>query len=295
MLTLSRRMQRFHGFTFVVAADWRAPLGAIPLAEVAEWTVFRGGEQVGWAGKTNCFQVTLEDGQRVFFKRYVYQTRLWTSWCRPAKPVIETWGYGVLRGLGVTVPEVLAWGEYRRCGFLKAAFIVTREVPGAMDLRRFAEQHWSAMPEREKQRVFRELSGALLEQLHLAHGNGFFHHDLKWRNVLVRREDGRYATVWIDCPRAYLNKHNAFRPQVAEISALARVALTVLPQTSRLRFLHAYLSRSHDQDHRQGSFRQRWTRLVRAVDAHLSRRPPRGYMGLPGKGKIVAQPDRGTD
>lgn len=287
MISAARRMRVFHGFVYQVAAQWRDGLAGIPLQDLDQWTRFSDGYQVGHASKTNCFRVDVDAGKRVFFKRYVYRKNLWNSWCRPAKAAIEIWGYGVLTRLGVPVPEVLAWGEYRRFGFIKAAFIVTKEVEASQDLITFTRESWANMGGQEKHRLFLQLSKSLLDQLQLAHSAGFFHHDLKWRNLLVCGSDNTYAMAWIDCPHAHISRVRSYKARVAELSALARVALNALPRTSQLRFLHAYVQQipgtlNPDKTYR----RKKWHKFTRALEAHLSRRPPRGYLSVPGEGKI---------
>lgn len=267
MITLSRSVQVVHGWKFQVEPAWRERLAAIGIAAGQNWTTVVGDALISSSPATKCYRTTLGDGSVVFFKRYVYPKKFWLEfWMRPGKSAVETWAYRRLRELGIPTLEVVAFGERRILGMLIATFLVTREVPDAMELRSFAVEVWSRMPPEERKEVYRQISGKLLEQLRAAHAQRFFHHDLKWRNILIQRQGDRYTPVWIDAPRASRMRFRRRRGIVVDLSGLARIAVSVLSKYDRMRFICGYLGSGR----RPGEAKD----LYRRVASHLGRRPP---------------------
>ncbi len=81
-----------------------------------------------------------------------------------------------------------------------------------------------------------EISAEIISQLQRAHRSNFFHFDLKWRNILVVRDaDGHYRCSWIDCPRGRYMRLRPGRGQLVDLSSLARLSLSYLSRTRRLR------------------------------------------------------------
>ena len=265
----------FHGQRLQVVSAWRERLGALGIAADSGWMALSRGELVSRSPSTRCYRIPLGDGENVYFKRYVYAPRkLLEFWLRPSKAVVEAFGFARLRALGIPSLEVLALGEVRRFGMLRAACVVTRGVPHSRTLEQFAREQWYPLPEPERSRVYREIAARLLEQVRRAHRAGFFHHDLKWRNILIQRGDCGYTPVWIDCPRAFQRRRRLRRGAVVDLSGLARLALSYLTLYERYRFLRGYLG--------PGAAPGQVKRLFRQVQAHLERRPPKPLQLPPG-------------
>jgi hypothetical protein len=268
MINLSRTVQVFHGQTCQVDEVWRERLAAVGIAGNRDWSTLAGDELISssWTS-TKCYRTSLGDGSVVYFKRYAYPRKFWLEfWMRPGKAAVETWAYGRLHELGIPTLDVLAFGERRRLGMLMATFIVTREVPDTQELGAFAIEVWSRMPEKERRAVYRQISGKLVEQLRTAHEHRFFHHDLKWRNILIRRKGDSYTPVWIDAPRASRMPFRRKRGVIVDLSGLARVAVSLLSKYDRMRFVCRYLGRGRSPGDAKGLYRQ--------VARHLGRRPP---------------------
>jgi tRNA A-37 threonylcarbamoyl transferase component Bud32 len=102
--------------------------------------------------------------------------------------------------LGLATPELVAHGLQHRLGLMHRAVMVTREVPGAVDLEQYL---------RAGKLYSRGSAGArhILEQLATAtrtlHDQGFYHWDLKARNILVRTTPEGPQLLFFDCPRGY--------------------------------------------------------------------------------------------
>jgi hypothetical protein len=267
----------FQGRRLRVLMAWRERLRDLGIGEDLGWITLSRGELVSRSPSTRCFRIPVGAGDSVYFKRYVYAPRkLMEFWMRPSKAVVEAFGFGRLRDLGIPSLEVLALGEVRSFGVLRAACVVTRGIPRSRTLEQFAREHWYWLPEAERRRVYGEISGRLLEQLRRAHRAGFFHHDLKWRNILIHEDEQGFTPVWIDCPRAFERRLWRNRGVVVDLSCLARLAVGYLSLYDRYRFLRGYLG----PDAEPG----RVKRLFRQVQAHLERRPPRP-LKLPPRGR----------
>jgi hypothetical protein len=258
----------FQGRRLRVLAAWRERLRDLGIGEDSGWIALSRGELVSRSPSTRCYRIALGNGESVYFKRYVYPPRkLLEFWLRPSKAVVEAFGFARLRGLGIPSLDVLALGEVRRFGLLRAACVVTRGIPNSRTLEQFAREHWYWLPEPERRRVQREISQRLLQQLRRAHEAGFFHHDLKWRNILIHEGEQGFTPVWIDCPRAFQRRFGGRRGAVVDLSCLARLALGYLSLYDRYRFLRGYLGPGADPAEVK--------RLFRLVQARLERRPPR--------------------
>ncbi len=269
MIPGGRRPHLFHGSRLFFAPAWRNKLEDIGLLMGTDWRTLSPGRQITGAPITNCFQVVLDSGETVYFKRYVYKYRLISNrfyWLLPSKAAIESWGYQKLNSLGLIVPQVLALGEMRTFGLIRAACIVTLGLENSMDLETFAEEVWRFMPEPNKTEFVTEFSNQLIAQVQVAHAANFFHHDLKWRNILVVNSGSRYTPVWIDCPRAAVMRLRRRRGMIVDLSGLSRLAMKYFTPRQLFLFVCRYLGDQGDKD----SCR----RLFRDVEAHLSRRLP---------------------
>jgi tRNA A-37 threonylcarbamoyl transferase component Bud32 len=277
MISVSRTVQLLHGQKFLVDAAWRERLADVGIAADHEWTEVVGDTKMSGSVVTRCYRMVMPDGEVLFFKRYVYpRTRryLLEFWLRPGKAAVEAWAYRQLQRIGIPTLDVVAFGERRMLGMLTATFVVTREVSNSQTMLEFARDVWIHLPPDEQRRVYREISGQLVQQLQKAHANRLFHHDLKWRNILIHKSEGRFIPIWIDAPRASRMVLRNRRGMVADLSCLARIAVSLLSSYDRMRFIWQYLG----DDREPGDAR----RLYREVAAHLGRRPPRRPDWIPG-------------
>ncbi len=276
MIFVSRSVQLLHGQKFLVDAAWRERLAAVGIAADQEWAEVVGDTKMSGSVVTRCYRMVVPDGEVLFFKRYVYpRTRryLLEFWLRPGKAAVEAWAYRQLQQVGVPTLDVVAFGERRVLGMLTATFVVTREVPNSQTLFEFAREVWVQLPAEEQRRVYREISQQLILQLQKAHANRLFHHDLKWRNILIHNSGEHFTPVWIDAPRASRMPWRNRRGVVADISCLARIAVSLLSSYDRMRFIWQYLGAGREPGDAK--------RLYREVAAHLGRRPPRPLDWMP--------------
>ena len=268
MRAFSRRLQIFHGEYFAADESWRSALEAAGIKAGRKWMSAVGDELVSYSPATRCFRHRLDDQRSVYFKRYVYKKNHWLEfWMRSGKAGVEVFAYQQLAKLGIPTLNPVAYGEYRRFGMLLGTFIVTVEVPDAVELRTFAVDSWYLMPEPQRSEVYREIAQKLVAQLRKAHAASFFHHDLKWRNILIQRNASGYTPVWIDAPRADIKRLRRKRGIMVDLSGLARMAVSMLSVYARMRFICQYLGRERQPGEAK--------RLFLQVAGHLSRRPPK--------------------
>jgi tRNA A-37 threonylcarbamoyl transferase component Bud32 len=268
MIALTRSVQVFHGESFVIDPSWREILHRAGIGKGSDWATISIGERVSGSPHSGCFRVELEDGKVIYFKRYSYPSNRWFEFMfRPGKAAVEAWAYYTLKLLGIPTLEVVAFGERRIFGYLVSSFIVTREVPDAQDLRKYGSEIWFHMSEDERKRVYKDVSWQLTQQMRKAHAAGFFHHDLKWRNILLQQKDNHFLPVWIDAPRASSMRLRQRRGVVVDLSGLARIAISLLSKYDRMRFVCSYLGDTR----RPGDA----SRLYREVASHLGRRMPK--------------------
>ncbi len=267
MIKLARSIQCFSGRKFLIEKDFEHQLAELGVDAEMDWVNYSGGELVSDSPTTRCRRITSADGAAFYFKRYICPFRRGIQfWMRPGKGAVEVWAYRQLRELGIPTLDIVAFGEERVFGVLKSNFLISLAIPDSQDLEDFALNGWYQMPEPERQQVYSDIASCLVAQTAKAHKACFFHHDLKWRNILVRKEDSRYTTVWIDAPRASRMRLRKSRGVAVDLSGLSRIAISLLSVYDRMRFIVRYLGRGR----RPGDAK----RLYQKAAANLSRRPP---------------------
>ena len=263
-----RKVHVLHGTVFRVDAAWQVRLEEAGISGQSDWRGFVGDQLVSTAPSTKCYRCDLPERQTIYFKRYVYPQKKWHEFfLRPAKPAVEFWAYSRLKALGIPTLEVIAFAEKRRLGMLMAGCIVTDAILDTIDLDTFARTVWCHWPRARRMAVARAIAATLLAQARIAHRNGFFHHDLKWRNILVNPAGEADSLVWIDAPRASRMRLRERRGVITDLSGLARIAISLFSRFELMRFIHIYLGDAGNSAEAK--------RLFRQVSGHLGRRMPR--------------------
>ncbi|MCK5682010.1 hypothetical protein KAI46_14485, partial [bacterium] len=159
-MTLSRKRQpcHFHGNRLYFAQGWQEKLEEIGLCQGSRWDELEPGELVTCSKRTNAYRVTLESGETVYFKRYLYLGKPFKFYLRPSETAVEVFSYNEMAKLGIPVAEPLAVGEIRRCGSLFAACIVTRGIPDTMNLKDYAMYEWSLLAPKLRREAFMMIS-----------------------------------------------------------------------------------------------------------------------------------------
>ncbi len=147
-----------------------------------------------------------------------------------------------LRAVGVPTVRPVAYGGRRVGHFLTACFLITEEVPGAVNLTTYA-QEVIASRRPMTWALRRALAETLAEQVLNMHRNGVWHGNLFWRNLLVRDgPDGRPEFFFLDpqAPRPWERLGPTGRGAVRELAQMLVSALPFTSRTDGLRFLRKY-------------------------------------------------------
>lgn len=270
-LPTTRTIQVFHGKIFHTLPQWQSQLARIHLTKDRDWSILRSKQKVsGSYHTTSNFFFELEDGTTVFFKRYTYKKTCFKYWLRPSKAVIEAAGFNELKALGIPTLQTVAYGEKRWFGLLRATFIATQGLDNTVQLGHYLARQWYNMPATAKRAVLKQLQPILIDQLRTAHHAGFYHWDLKLRNILLQGTPANAKLIWIDCPRSRRKAPNNFTGVLKDFSSMARVASRVLTPGQQMRFLLDYY----------GGDRKKARRLYLAIVKKLMKRPARPYWHL---------------
>jgi tRNA A-37 threonylcarbamoyl transferase component Bud32 len=187
---------------FHVSQAWQAACaaaGPLTMAAFAEAGEVRG-TKVAQGRSVQVWRTPVEVADRaevLYIKCYHYGDRAFRYWARGSRAWREARNYLAFARLGIPGPELVAVGEERTRYGLRRALIVTREIPDARDLEQIVGTH--------EFRADAALRRHILDQAARfagrAHGRGFFHRDLKLRNLLVHGFPSPDCRVlWIDCP-----------------------------------------------------------------------------------------------
>lgn len=271
-------MHVFHGEAFRINPGWKRELSDIGLSANKDWTRLRSDDAVTASYRTTSnYRFTLKNGQSVYFKRYIYRRFRLKYWLQPSKATVEAAGYHELKNMGIHTIQTLAYGEKRRFGLLRGSFIVTLGIPDTMQLDQYLVMQWFNFDYMEKQKILGIIQSQLIMQLHTAHKAGFFHWDLKLRNIILRQDNDTVKLIWIDCPRSRIRNPNDRKGVIKDLAAMARVGVRVLTPGQRLRFLLEYTRHN----------RQEARTLYRDITQVLSKNPPRPYWQLLSKNDPV--------
>ena len=272
MLCNARKLHTLHGEVWRIEPGWQSRLAGVEITPQTAWSEYVGDELVSQSQRvTTCYRCDLPDGGSVYFKRYVYpQGHGFDFWLRPAKSAVECWAYSRLHALGIPTLDVVAFGERRRFGMLRAGCIVTRGIVDVVDLATFAETVWCHWPRLRRRQAAHAIAGRLLMQARKVHQSGLFHHDLKWRNLLIDPSGDPESLVWIDAPRASTMPGRRRRGVYTDLSGLARIAISLFSRTDLMRFLRLYLGPEDSRAARR--------QLFRDVQRHLGRRMPKPFV-----------------
>lgn len=127
--------------------------------------------------------------QTYFLKVYRYSGRQWRHRFRTDKATIEANNYAVLATPSAWA--VLRWWHLRcRGGFrLLDAVIVTRAIPGVIDMQHLFERRWPSARTSLGDRHRRAVLDSVAATVRRMHERGFRHIDLQWRNILIGEPD----------------------------------------------------------------------------------------------------------
>lgn len=183
------------------------------------------------------------DGTAYFFKRFLlrgFGDRIKHA-VRPSRAARAVTGGEIVSQHGFRVPHVVVLVEMRRLGVVVGSAFVSEAIEDAPDLK----QWFGGNPElgltedwKEKRRLVR----ALAREVGNWHGAGLYHGDMRFGNILCRREegsDGEYVFYWLDNERNRKFESLPLEVRVQNLDQLniRRIGVAL---TDRLRFWSIY-------------------------------------------------------
>ena len=103
--------------------------------------------------------------------------------------------------------------------------LITKEVTGSQQLDDFIDTLEAGNDEASvKQNIRQQILESVALNLRKIHDRQFYHDDIKWRNVLVRRvgpQGDKVELFWIDCPNGYFDRTGGLRAKHGMIKDLA--------------------------------------------------------------------------
>jgi hypothetical protein len=182
----------------------------------------------------------------VFFKLYEQNPPSWKFLGRPSKARCEYRNYEAFADLQIRCAERVACGELRDgWGRLRRAFIITREIPAALNLVEFVARHGSCGKAPASGALRAGLRRQLAAMTRQMHWGGFYHNDLVWRNVLVTWQVPEEPKLWwIDCPRGQFDRWSPWRGRrrLKDLASLDKSGVKFCTRSERVAFMRDYLA-----------------------------------------------------
>lgn len=179
---------------------------------------WEGAEIVKDSRTTRAGVVTIEDGTRVFVKRYNNKgvKYTWRNFFLEPRAIVAFNAGLACAELGIETPKPLAVMVERGFGVLKRSFLVT-EV--AADIEPTLEFHKRLISNAELEDEFIESVSSLVAH---AHAGGLIHGDLKMSNIIVKRgADGGYDYGLWDLDVARIGREPSVSVRTKELARLA--------------------------------------------------------------------------
>lgn len=223
-----------------------------PFESLAESFGFPLGRDQRRRSKVACQELVDAQGEKVqvYFKLYGYRRlrRALSRIFKPTRSKSEIKNLKFFHKLGIPACEPILQGEYKNVfGIARNCMLITLGVVGAEQLDDFIDTLEAGQDDATiKADIRRQIIESVATNLRKIHDERFYHDDLKWRNILVRRvgDDGRRVEVfWIDCPNGYFDWTMGVRGKHGKIKDLATMdydACKRSTQEERHHFLSVY-------------------------------------------------------
>ncbi len=234
--------------TIRIAPPYRERLRSAGLDTVERVLNRVDGQIIAWSRTTDSMRIAHPAAgpgfyvKRYFFPRWRQRLRgmLRGTFLGADKARLEFNALHELRLRGVPAVRPIAHGQRRLGHFLVAAFLITEEVPGAVNLTSFAldrEHGLVRLGFLERRMLITTLARAIAAM----HAEGYSHGNLYWRNILVRvGVDGAPEFFFVD-PQPVPGWQRLPRNwYVRELTQLAVSAEPFLSRSEWLRFLVCY-------------------------------------------------------
>ncbi len=174
-------------------------------------------------------------------RRYVGRSRIRAEWENLQR----------MSQMDIPTLQLVAFGEETRLLGDRKGILITRNIPGVIDLEAVAEHKSSIL---QQAGWVNHVIGRLSTYVRNMHDHNFVHGDLKWRNILVSTSESTEVYIF-DCPQGrqlngVLLSPLLSRAKIKDLACLDKVAQYKLTRTQRMRFYLRYagldkLNRKH--------------------------------------------------
>lgn len=179
-----------------------------------------------------------------YVKIYASQKHPFQRLLRQSRSRNEVRNLLFFRSIGIATPQVLAWGELRnRIGRVVQDFIITEAVAETLQLDIFVAKFCPSSQNPADRPARLGIARQLGKWTRVMHDRNFIHEDLKWRNILARKQTNGAELFWIDCPKGDFFKLGQAlnRKKLKDCATLDKLARIQCSKEERSTFIDAYL------------------------------------------------------
>ena len=198
--------------------------------------------EITYEGQTQAFYLKLmrNSAFKVIWKRAFRGSFFGRSMLRTEYENLEK-----LTKCGLRTPELVAYGDHRFAGGVINSFIITKEIPQAMGVDYLAHEWLGQQTDEVRKQKTDELVHETSRVVRKMHAQGFEHHDLFLRNMMISELDMLKLYV-MDTPRGFFWPRFIMRKRRAfDLATLDSAATQSFTRSQRMRFMHLYLG--HDR------------------------------------------------
>ena len=186
-----------------------------PFESISQHFGYQLGPDQRRRSKVSCGQLIGKNGEplEVYFKLYGYRRirRVLSRMLKPTRSQSEIKNLQFFHQLGIPACTPIVQGEYRNfLGIARNCMLITVKIQNTQQLDVFMTNlENSNDSETTKKAIRHKIIRSIATNLKKIHAHRFFHDDLKWRNILIRRTQepsNNIEVFWIDCPNGYFDK-----------------------------------------------------------------------------------------
>jgi tRNA A-37 threonylcarbamoyl transferase component Bud32 len=190
-------------------------------------------------------------GRHYYIKAYQKRGKSLRRYLGRSRVRAEWENLQLIRRMNIPTLELVAFGEEKKLLGGRRGVLVTRDIPGVVDLEAIAKLKTSVL---QQANWVNGVIDKLSSYVRIMHDHNFVHGDLKWRNILVNSSDATEVYIF-DCPQGRQLPGALLAPvfsraKIKDLACLDKVAKYKLRRTQRMRFYLSYsglekLNRKH--------------------------------------------------
>ena len=198
--------------------------------------VFKEGQQVTVDSESEVRKVNIA-GKEFYLKRY-FCTRGLRSWLGFSRVRGEWKNLLLFQQLNIPTVKVVAYGEAFCFGRTLKGALITEELSNTCDL---DDLFYENSPLLKHKEWVDKVSTQVAFATRVMHQNRFAHNDLKWRNILVTKDEKNPKIALIDCPSGSRWRWPFLESRkLKDLACLDKLANQCLSKKMRLKFYKQY-------------------------------------------------------